>query len=249
MKKAYIFIVLITTLVSCNSEDAPDCFKKAGKTVSEIRELPEFTKITAYEGIALTIKEGPVQKVEIVTGENLISGIETTVVDGRLELFNTITCNYVRDYGITKVHITSPNLTEVRSSTQYTIKSDGVLTYPDLKIISSRRNPDFHEGVGDFDLKVDIQNFSVSFGNISNCFIEGQVENLNIGFVGNCRFEGKNLIAKKVKVRHTGTNDIVIYPTESLTGVIKSYGNVVVYNRPPVVEVEELLEGRVIFKD
>ena len=42
---------------------------------------------------------------------------------------------------------------------------------------------------------------------------------------------------------------MVVNPIESIRGEIVSVGDVIAKNRPPVVEVEELFMGRLIFED
>jgi len=90
--------------------------------------LETFNKILVNRNIELIIKTAAEQKGIIETGENLMNDVEAVVVDSKLILTDNNNCNYVRDYGITKVYVTSPNITEIRSSTQYNISSNGVLT-------------------------------------------------------------------------------------------------------------------------
>jgi hypothetical protein len=40
---------------------------------------------------------------------------------------------------------------------------------------------------------------------------------------------------------------MVVYPTESITGTMNSSGNSILKNVPPIVDVEELYQGRVIY--
>src|SRR5690606_14625748 len=110
-------------------------------------------------------------EVIIETGKNLLNDVEAEVVDGQLILTDNNSCNYVRGYGITKVYVTSPNITEIRSSTQYDISSGGVLTYSSLTILSEDFNaPDTFTN-GNFYLQIDNDTFSVVFNNLSNAYI------------------------------------------------------------------------------
>jgi hypothetical protein len=83
---------------------------------------------------------------------------------------------------------------------------------------------------------------------ISNYYIDGISYNLNINFSdGDTRFEGQNLLAKNITFRNVSSNDILVYPTESVSGKIHSTGNVILYNTPPIVDVEELSVGELIY--
>ena len=186
-------------MFSCNSENASDCFQTTGPIVQEEVSLDAFDKILVNRDVELIVKEGAEQKVVIETGKNLLNDVEAVVIDGKLILSDNNSCNYVRDYGVTKVYVTSPNITEIRSSTQYDISSDGVLTYPTLTILSEDYNAPDTFTVGNFRLQIDNTSFKVVFNNLSNCYVSGNTTNLNVTFAsGVSRFEGRNLVAQKV---------------------------------------------------
>lgn len=247
--KKIIYIVFVVLCMSCDNENAGDCFQTTGSIVQKEVSLEVFNKILVNRDIELIIKEGADQKVIIETGANLLNDVEVAVVDGKLRLTDNNNCNYVRDYGITKVYVTSPNITEIRSSTQYAIRSDGILTYPSLTILSEDFNEPDSFTVGNFNLEIDNITFRVVFNNLSNAFISGKTSNLNVVFAsGTSRFEGRNLEAQNVYVWNRSSNDMIINPIQELKGKISGTGHVISVNRPPIVEVEELYKGRLIFE-
>ncbi|NCO64463.1 MAG: DUF2807 domain-containing protein [Flavobacteriales bacterium] len=235
--------------MSCNSENANDCFQTSGTIVQQEISLDSFEKIWVNRDVELIIKEGAVQKVMIETGKNLINDVDAVVVEGQLFLTDNNSCNYVRNYGITKVYVTSPNINEIRSSTQYDISSDGVLRYPNLTILSEDFNAPDTFSVGNFKLQINNTSFSVVFNNLSNCYVSGATTNLNVTFAsGLSRFEGRNLEAQKVIIWNRGSNDMILNPIQSIKGKISGTGDVISVNRPPVVEVDEQYKGRLIFE-
>ena len=64
---------------------------------------------------------------------------------------------------------------------------------------------------------------------------------------GNGRIQAENLTAQNIKVFHRGSNDMVVKPMQSITGKMVSTGNIVLKNVPPIVAVEELYQGRVVY--
>ena len=242
-------VFLFFLLVACNSENANDCLQKAGPLVREEITVDAFDRILVNRDIELIVKEGAEQRVVIETGTNLRGDVDATVFDGQLTLTDRNTCNFIRDYGVTKVYITSPNITEIRSSTQYDIRSDGVLTYPSLTLFSEDYNaPDTFTNA-DFKLQIDNGTLSLVFNNLSNAFISGRTNNLSVVFAaGTSRFEGRDLVAQKVTFWNRSSNDMILNPQESLKGTISGTGNVISVNQPPVVEVEELYKGELIFE-
>lgn len=242
------YIVVCLLFFACDSENANDCFQTSGSTVQETVVVDVFNKILVNRDIELVVTEGVEQQVIIETGKNLSNDVSVEVIDGQLILTDNNTCNFVRDYGVTKVYVTSPNISEIRSSTQYDISSNGVLTYPNLTLVSENFSQPDSFSVGDFRLNLNGENLNIAFNNLSSCYVSGSLNNLSISFFsGNGRFEGASLIAQNVSVFHRGSNDIIVNPQQSLRGSIVSTGNVIAKNTPPIVEIETLYQGRVIF--
>jgi len=247
--KKLIYIVSIFLIFACDGENAGDCFQKTGDVIQDEVTVDVFDKILVNRDIELIITNGATQKVIIETGKNLLNDVIAEVNNGKLILTDNNTCNYTRDYGITKVFVTSPNITEIRSSTQYDIRSDGVLTYPSLTIFSEDFSAPESFTNGNFNLQIDNNSFSLVFNNLSNCFISGKTNNLNITFAsGTSRFEGRDLIAQNVQFWNRSSNDMIVNPQQSIRGLISGTGDVISVNMPPIIDVEEVYKGRLIFE-
>lgn len=247
--KKLIYIAFPLLIFACDSENANDCFQKTGNIIQKEIVVDGFDKILVNRDIELIIRDGATQKVSIETGENLMNDVTAIVVDGKLTLTDSNTCNYVRDYGVTKVYITSPNITEIRSSTQYDVRSDGVLSYPSLTVLSEDYGaPDTFTN-GNFRLQIDNNSFRLVFNNLSNGFVSGKTKSLNITFAaGTSRFEGRDLVAQNINIWNRSSNDMVVNPQQSITGKISGTGNVIAVNKPTTVDVEEQYKGRLIFE-
>jgi hypothetical protein len=245
-----IYMLLAVALLSCNGENVPDCFQNAGDIIERDFELETFTKITAFPRIQLIIIDGPVQKVTLQTGEYLLEDVEVKVIDGRLELTNNNACNLTRDYEITKVFVTSPNLTRVRNASGITVRSEGVLSYDNLRLISEDFNQEGDVNTnGNFQIDVDCNTLRVDVNNLSSSFISGTVTNLVLKYYsGDARFEGRNLIAQDVDIFQRSSNDMIINAQQSLIGEIRSTGDVILVNTPPIIEVEQFYTGQLIFE-
>lgn len=249
LKKSMFFLMLL--VISCNSESAPDCLQNSGELIREEVVLPAFTKITVFENVSLVLKEGTEAKVEVETGAFLRDEVSAVVEGDRLLLRDTNDCNYFREYGTTTVYVTSPNITEIRSSTGSPIRSAGVLTYPTMTLLSeSFINQESETTDGEFDLEVNSTNLSVIVNGIAYFKLKGTVQNLNLTVAaGDSRIEAEDLIAEVILLDHRGTNDLIVHPQQSLRGVIRGTGDVISVNRPLEVDVEEIFNGRLIFRD
>ena len=248
--KKFAYISVLILLFSCNGENVPDCFQNAGPIIQEEFTLETFDKITVFERVELIIKDEATQKVVVESGEYLLNDIEVSVKDGRLIIRNNNACNLTRDYGITKVYVSAPNLTEIRNGSGLTVSSDGVLNYDSFILYSEDFGVEdgFYHTNGDFNLEVNSVSIEVKTNDLSNIFMKGMVDDLKIGFFsGDGRFEGADLIAQNVILYHRGSNDMIVNPQQSLRGEIRSTGNVISLNEPPIVNVEEFYTGGLIF--
>lgn len=248
--KNFIYVLLILVFGGCSSDSGWDCIQTAGDIVEEEISVPTFTKILVWERTKVFIQQGDVQKVVIETGENLMNDVEISVTDGLLEIHNNNSCNLVRDYELTKVYITSPNITEIRSSTGYAIESIGVLRYPSLTLLSEdQQNEDQYHIDGDFRLNLDVQTLNVVANGLSTFYLKGNATNTNFGlYAGDCRIFAENLTVQNLYLFHRSTAEMVVNPQLAIRGKIVSLGNVISKKKPDIVEVEELYRGKLIFE-
>ena len=249
MRKIFYFLTILL-FVGCNSDKGWDCIQTAGSIVQQEISVESFDKILVWERVKLFIEEGEEQKVVIESGSNLMSDIEVSVIDGRLEIRNNNSCNLVRDYGLTKVYITSPNISEIRSSTGMDIQSIGILNFPSLLLLSeSHASEEKYHTDGDFKMELNVQNLTIVANGLSKFYLNGTAENSTFGlYSGNCRIYAEDLIIQDLTVYHRSTGPMVVNPQQSIKGKIVSLGDIISKNRPPIVDVEELYRGRLIFQ-
>jgi hypothetical protein len=222
----FCYLILVT---SCGVSE--DCFKGNGNQITQTFPLEDFTKIKVYDGVGLVVKEGPIYEVKVVTSDNIIDDLEVQLNGDMLFVKDNSTCNIARDYGQTTVYVTAPNITEIHSKTDQDIRSDGVLNYSDLKLISIDISDG--AGTGDFRLALSTTNLYVESNNVSNFYLTGQTENLHVFFSWeNGIFYGENLVANAITLFHRGSNHMILFPFNSITGNIYSTGNVVLKNNP-----------------
>ena len=223
-----------------------DCFKGNGNQVIQLFPLENFTKIKVYDGVGLVIKEGTNYEVKVITSDNILDNLEVRLQGNMLVVKDNSTCNIARDYGLTTVYVTAPNITEIHSKTDQDIRSDGVLNYSDLKLISIDLSDG--AGTGDFRLSLNTINLYVESNNVSNFYLTGQSQNLHVFFSwGNGIFYGENLIVNIITIYHRGSNNIFLFPINSIEGNIYATGNVVLKNNPIVSpNVIQHFTGRLI---
>ncbi|SDB55882.1 Putative auto-transporter adhesin, head GIN domain [Flavobacteriaceae bacterium MAR_2010_188] len=250
LKKIFIIFIL-SLLFACNGENVDNCFQNSGDIITKDFEHGAFDKITVFERIELILIDGDEYKIQLETGEYLENDIDAKIEDGRLMLTNDNACNITREYGITKFYVTAPNITEIRNSSGLTVRSQNVLNYPNLTLISEDfEEEDIYHTDGPFDLNINSQSLTIVINNLSHLLLRGKVTLLNVNFYsGDARLDGRNLVAQNIKIYHRGTNDMILNPQQSITGKIVSAGDVILLTAPPIIEVEEVYTGRLILPD
>lgn len=248
--KKFVVIFFSFALASCGV-DPVDCVKPNGTIVEKQIEIETFDKVNVIGNVSLFIRQADEQNIVIEADENFIDDVSLTVEDGELQIRGEDSCNLFRDYGTTKVVIYVPNLTIIRSSTSGRIEGMGALVFPNLTLISENQAKEdevYTNGV--FKLNLACNYLNITNDNIAKFFISGSVENLRVGFYGgDGRLEAGNLWAENVDVFHRGSNKMIVNPRQSLTGEIRSTGDVIAVNQPPVIEVESFYTGKLIFQE
>jgi len=249
MKKFLILLVTFVVFASC--ERPSDCIESTGATVVKDIPISAFKRIKVYKGIEVIVTQGPNYLVQIQAGANFIDNVTVSQNGDQLIFKDEVSCNWVRESGQTKILITTPTLEEIYSKTDRNISSNGVLTFPNLVITAFDKDADGESGAGtgDFFLNLDNESITINNNNVSRFYLSGQTNTASLNFYfGDGRIEAEKLVAQRITVFHRGSNDMTVYPIQSITGVLNSTGNLVLKNVPPVVSpLETLYTGHIIY--
>lgn len=248
MKRYVLYFTLLLMFTHC--EKPSDCVKSSGPLKSKIYTGLTFTKLIVRQGVGVVITEGNDYSVEVRTGENLINDIEVKQSGEFLTLSDNTSCNWVREYGETMVYITAPNLTDIYSKTGQDIISNGILTYPSLRLCLMDSNDGFSgSGTGDIRLQINNQSLIAENNEVGRFYIQGHTQVLSVNFYeGGGVFHGENLYADAISFYHRGSNDMFLRPVNSIDGDIFNIGDVNCYSRPPVATVREHYRGRLVYR-
>lgn len=248
MRKLSLLLFLFLMLNAC--EKPSDCVESTGAIITRDIPVTPFKKLKVYRGIEVVITQGTEYKVQVEAGENFIDNVEVHQNGDQLIFKDEASCNWVRSYGRIRIFVTTPTLEEVYSKTDRNISSNGVLTFPYISFIAMDKDGDGEAGAGtgDFLLNLDCQNLYIANNNVSRYYISGQTNTANFNFYfGDGRIEAQDLTIQNLQVFHRGSNDMFVKPIQSITGQMVSTGNIILKNVPPVVQVDELYQGRVIY--
>ncbi|MFA5619608.1 MAG: head GIN domain-containing protein [Weeksellaceae bacterium] len=243
--KNLIILCSVFMFFGCNSENGSDCFKKQGTLVSQVIETDVFSKINISQGIALTVSQAEEISVKVIYGENLIEDIRFEVMDGELKITNANGCEMMRNYHPAQVMVALPDLEKIYSSSQYSVHSEGVLTFPELLLESGivMNTPS-----SAFEMEINNQVLKINDNAGSVYKIKGKTKLMDVRFWGgDGRLDAGDLQSDEITVYHRSTNDMIVFPRNKISGKLASTGNLVLKNVPPVIEIEQLFTGKVIY--
>lgn len=184
--KFLIYLIFTIFIISCNKENALDCFKSNGSEKTETRYLAGFKRIQAYDKIEYTIVQGNEYKVEITAGSNILSSIKTIVKDSVLTIHDKNKCNFVRGYKKQiKVKITLPRLQKIDNLGVGTIRFDPNFTQDSIFVRSENSGDTYVSG--NFYLVI-----TSSHGD-GNIIVDGTCNTLYVYTNGTNFFKGEDL--------------------------------------------------------
>lgn len=252
MKKLIFILWGIIVLSSCESDNAWDCFQNSGKIVKQEFDMDKFKKIIVWNRVQLFISYGAEQKIVVETGENLMNEIRVRVEDSILKVSDRNSCNYTREYGITKVFVTTGvDSLEIRNSSGLTTTGVGPLLFKKLTLISEDRAEadEFHID-GDFQMyELDVQQLVIAANGLSKFYLKGKAASGNFGmYDSDVRIEAGELEMQNLYLFHRSTNKMIVKPTQLIQGIITGIGDVICLSNPPIVNVEERFTGELIFQ-
>lgn len=241
MRKLIVLFSLFL-LFSC---DENQLLESSGAIVSKEIPVDFFDKINISEGIELHITDEILTKVEIIAGENVIDKVTFSVIDNQLFIDAENATRTFQSYEPIKIYISIDDLDTVYSSSQHNVYSENVLNFTNFHLQSGL----FEDTAsGEFYLEINCNSLFVEDNRASFYAVSGNVNDLTVNFYnGDERFEGSNLIAQNVTIFQRSSNDIIVNPQQKISGTIYSTGNVVLKNNPPIVDVQVLYQGQLIY--
>lgn len=242
-------LVCFFFLIGCDDKSVNDCIQSAGTTIEQQVEVAPFDRILIERNLHMVFTQENEAKVVIKTGENLLPDIKVQVVDGQLQLRNENQCNFFRDYGLTTIYVSSPDITEIRSSTQGDVRSQGIITVDKLRVYSENFRNNEYLTSGEFYLNVHANDFQLVFNGVSNMYIQGQSKQLNITMAsGNGRFEGRDFEVENANIYHRSSNDVIVNVTGHLKADLYGTGDLIAVKPPASKEVNQHYKGQYILE-
>lgn len=199
----YLTLAVLTLVMSGCSEEG---INGKGPIVEDERMVDDFTSLDLQIPAKLYVYSGAESSVRIRTNQNLMSRIETTVVNGELRI-ETIPDVWIRKTDVLNVYVTSDLVSNFR------INGSGFIMIEDC-------------------LNTNSASFEINgSGDIHAC---GQTDVLSVVVNGSGKFRGYDLETKTAELEIYGSGDIETRVSETLEASISGSGNVRYVGNPQV---------------
>jgi hypothetical protein len=238
MTKYFLTFLLFLTF-GCKKDHRLDCLTSFGKIISQQRLVPPFHTLIVDQTMNVTILPDTLFRIDVITGQNIITGIATTVDQGTLAIADHNKCNWVRSsQNQTIVVVHCKNVNTIIHNGVGTITLLGSITPHTLTINNwSSGNIALHTQCDS--LKI-IQHVGV--GDVS---ATGSAPYLQVYNAGNGRSQFQSFNATTVEVDQRSTNDVTIAAPTKLICSIISLGNVY-YTGSPIIDLKKNGAGNLI---
>lgn len=201
--KIYLVLAVLAVFVSGCSEEG---INGKGPVVEENRMVDDFSSLYLQIPAKLYVYNGTEQSVRIRTNQNLLSRIETTVVNGELRI-ETIPDVWIRNVNVLEVYITSDQVSG------FTINGSGLIKIEDC---------------------LDVDNASFEVNGSGDIYACGVTEILSVRINGSGKFSGFDLQSSVAEVQITGSGDIQTTVSQALEATISGSGNVEYKGSPQI---------------
>ena len=204
MKKLIYFFGLIFLFVACSEDDNGPQIVGSGKIVSEVRNTDSFQQVAVSSTINANISFNASSEVIVNADDNIISLVETEVMNGTLFIsledgnYDDITVN---------INVSNPELTSLATSGVNNITISG---YENLEEIE------------------------INMTGVGNVTASGSTKELTIVSSGSTSFSGFDFVATNCNVNLSGVSNVEITANESLNGNLSGVGNIFYKGSPVV---------------
>jgi len=235
--------LLVIGCISCEKEHRGDCLKRTGPMETEVRELENFRKLSIEGRMNVRISMDTANSIEIEAGDNLMDGLVTEIISGKLFIYNNNRCNWARSYKKEiNMHLRLKRLVNIEFMGSGNIESTDTLHLESMEI-------HMHQASGSVDLTMQAESLKLDIktgpGDIT---IKGKSQLTELFSGGNGTLELSQLNSRTVLLNNSGTGDFEIYVEEAMWGSIHGDGNVYFSGPGEVKELTTTANGKLLFR-
>lgn len=234
-------VILMSGLLG-GCEKSP--FLRSGPEITRKVNLPPFGEIYAGNIFEIELSNDTLFSLELTGAENMLENIDYSIIDGRLELADNNSLQWLPDYPRIKLTISFPGNSEIT----LTLAEPSYIFSKDTLVVSSLSL--LPEGLlAEVDLTVDASYLFLRtrYDDFGHYTFRGKAGNTEFRFYGSAKVDAAELVAKKARVRNISIGDCYVNVTGQLRVWLIHHGNVYYSGRPEEVIIESMgSKGRLI---
>jgi Putative auto-transporter adhesin, head GIN domain len=234
------FLIVLIGWTGCKKSGV-NCLTSNGKTIRQDRLVQDFDSIDVQDYVNLILSQDSMNKVTVESGQNIINGITTEVVDRQLVIRNANKCNWLRSYDVpVNVYVSVKDLKKI-----YYLSSGNISTTNTLKSYSLIIEVWGGSGIIDLDMDVFEGYFALVMGTADfNLHGHCAINTIYSGDFG--LFQCKNLKTGYSFVTNKSSNDCYVNASQFLQANINSIGNIYYTGNPDSLAINIHGAGSVI---
>lgn len=238
-KAAFLLIIVSVVMTSCVIDGWNYGVSGNGNVVEEDRDISGFDGVHVSSSIDVYLTEGNEYEVRVEADENLMEVI-LTEVKGNMLVVKTDRAN-IRRARSKKVHVTMPELAELKISSAGGCKGQTPFTCDELRLgISS---------AGDLSLEVDADKIYLDISSSGDARLQGSTNLLDASLSSAGGLYAYDLIAKEADISVSSAGDARVYATEEISMNASSAGSIYYRGDAQVVHSRSSSAGDIIKKD
>jgi len=240
MKKlAFLFVAVLLGLPSCIIDGWDQGISGNGRVVEETRDISGFTGVHVSSGIDVYLSQGNEFEVVVEADENL-QDVILTELNGNMLVVKTDHVS-IRSAKSKKVHVTLPELTELKISSAGDCVGQNPFTCDDLRLSIS--------SAGDLSLEVDADRIDLDISSSGDARLAGSADEFNVRLSSAGDLNAFDLVAAKVDVDVSSAGDARVHATEEISMNASSAGNIYYRGDARVIHSRSSSAGDIVHRD
>lgn len=210
-----------------------------GRVIEDERNISGFTGVHVSSGIDVYLSQGSDFEVIVEADENLQEVI-LTEVEGRMLVVKTDRVN-IRNARSKKVHVTLPDLTELKISSAGDCVGQTPFACEDLRLSIS--------SAGDLNIEVQAERIDLDISSSGDANISGTAEEFKVSLSSAGNLDAFDLIAARVDVNVSSAGDARVHATDEISMTASSAGNIDYRGDARVMHSNSSSAGRISHRD
>ncbi|NNE73488.1 MAG: DUF2807 domain-containing protein [Acidimicrobiales bacterium] len=230
MRRALVLLVLLGTAIACDVDHNKEV-DGSGEISSEVRSVAGFTRISLQREGTVEVGQGPTESLVVTTDDNLLTLIETEVVDGTLELRTAIDTD-IEPSDTVRYEIGVRDLDGLELTGAGTVSIDGWVT--DAAAVRMSGAGELRVG------SLDATSLDATHSGAGSLLVEGEVQRQMVAFSGVGDYDAADLVSEEAIVQGSGVGAMTLWVTDRLDLTLSGVGDFSYYGSP---RIEQTVSG------